>query len=136
MAGFADHRERWQSGLLMPPPVATDVGRSQSSTDGCFSCYALPASASIDFGMFDKHGFISPIGESAPTATGEPSSSPQDGDSFDKIVPPGEGTAAANATSPAPLLSHSAAVTKREPSSTSKRRREAQVHNLSERVRT
>jgi hypothetical protein len=100
MAGFADHRERWRSGLLMPPPVATDVGRSQSSTDGCFSCSALPASASIDFGMFDKHGFISPIGESAPAATGEPSSSPQDGYSFDKIAPPGEGTAAANATSP------------------------------------
>ncbi|KAM0874008.1 hypothetical protein ACQ4PT_037701 [Festuca glaucescens] len=88
------------SGLLMPPPVTPDVGRSQSSTDGCFSCSAVPASASIDFGMFGKHGFISPIGESAPAGTGEPSSSPQDGDSFDKIAPPGEGTAAANATSP------------------------------------
>ncbi|XP_047083047.1 DNA glycosylase/AP lyase ROS1-like [Lolium rigidum] len=88
------------SGLLMPPPVTTDVGRSQSSTDGRFSCSAVPASASIDFGMFDKHGFISPIGESAPAGTREPSPSPQDADSFGKIAPPGEGAAAASATGP------------------------------------
>uniref|UniRef100_A0ACD5ZAS5 Uncharacterized protein n=1 Tax=Avena sativa TaxID=4498 RepID=A0ACD5ZAS5_AVESA len=80
----------------MPPPLTSDAGRSQSSTGGCFSSSSVPASASIDFGMFDKHGFISSIGESAP------GTSPQETDSSGKIAPPGEGTAADNAASPAP----------------------------------
>uniref|UniRef100_A0ACD5YVK8 Uncharacterized protein n=1 Tax=Avena sativa TaxID=4498 RepID=A0ACD5YVK8_AVESA len=81
----------------MPPPVTPDVGRSQSSTGGCFSCSAVPAPApaSIDFGMFDKHGFISSIGESAP------GTSPQETDSSGKIALPGEGTAAAAAAAAA-----------------------------------
>ncbi|CAM0943451.1 unnamed protein product [Alopecurus aequalis] len=54
-------------------------------------CSAFLAPAAIDLGVFDKHGFISHIGESAPD-TEEPSSSPQDGD---KIAPPGEGTSSA-----------------------------------------
>ncbi|CAM0910354.1 unnamed protein product [Alopecurus aequalis] len=92
------------SGLVMLPPVTADISRSRSSTtDGRFTCSAVLAPSSIDLGMFDKHGFISSIssiGESAP-ATGEPSSSQQGGYSVHKIVPPGEGTAAAaNATNP------------------------------------
>lgn len=82
----------------MPPPVTPDIGRSQSSADGCFPRSAVPAPASIDFGMFDKHGFISSIGESAPDTGSSP---PQESCSSDKIAPPGEGTAAAIAsTSP------------------------------------
>ncbi|XP_044974393.1 protein ROS1A-like [Hordeum vulgare subsp. vulgare] len=104
-------------GLLMPP-ATPDNGRRPpfgSSTDAPTSCSTAAAPASIDLGVFDKHGFIylaPPIGEqppSAPAATDGCAATAQTSDSSDEVAPPGAAAAAATPiTIPTPEKEESA----------------------------